>query len=523
MSFLESNKKVFLILFSIYFLVNIPMLLNFNGIYWDDWTLVGHSLETLNITFFGAVGYSGYATSYLHYFMINELGIYSYRIFTFILLFLSGWFIFKILSTISIFSSQDRFFITILFLVAPLYSAKIALIDFPYTFYSFLFFLGFLILSSYIYRLNLFVRVMVLIIFFFSFFVNSLLVFYAVVLLYIFYKIYNIKLNFIQNSILFVKTKIDFIILPILFFIVKSIWFVSSGAHGSDYNKISIFAMLNPFSYLKSFSYSFVEPIAISFASKGFGILFVIIVFLMVFFRKKLNFSQNCEENPSYKLSLLFLGVIVFIFGAMPYIAVGKVPTSEDWLSRFQLLLPLGFSLVLFYTLKLILKKEIFTNTIIICIIAFSFFHIKEQIMYNIDWFYQKSIIENFKENEEIKNNTTFIIDNKIQDKFAKNRVFRFYEINGMSKNIFFDDKRLFANSIKEIELYKQYKNYDEYNFKSWVYESPKLLLITNNLEFNNLRFKDKIKYFIKLKYFEFFNPQEFKKLVKDLVEIKVK
>src|SRR5690606_9679610 len=149
-----------------------------------------------------------------------------------------------------------------------------------------------------------FVRVMVLIIFFFSFFVNSLLVFYAVVLMYMFYKIYDIKLNFIQNSILFVKTKIDFIILPILFFIVKSIWFVSSGAHGPDYNKISIFAMLNPFSYLKSFSYSFVEPIAISFASKGFGILFVIIVFLMILFRKKLNFLKNYEENLSYTLSL---------------------------------------------------------------------------------------------------------------------------------------------------------------------------------------------------------------------------
>jgi len=364
---------------------------------------------------------------------------------------------------------------------------------------------------------------MVLIIFFFSFFVNSLLVFYAVVLLYIFYKIYNTKLNFIQNSILFVKTKIDFIILPILFFIVKSIWFVSSGAHGSDYNKISIFAMLNPFNYLQSFSYSFVEPIAISFTSKGFGILLVIIVFLMVLFRKKLNFSQNCEENPSYKLSLLFLGVIVFIFGAMPYIAVGKVPTSEDWLSRFQLLLPLGFSLVLFYTLKLILKKEIFTNTIIICIIAFSFFHIKEQIMYNIDWFYQKGIIENFEENEEIKNNTTFIIDNKIQDKFAKNRVFRFYEINGMSKNIFFDDKRLFANSIKEIELYKQYKNYDEYNFKSWFYKEPKVLLIRDNNNFQKLGIRAKLQYFIKLKYFELFNEEKFKKLVKELVEIEVK
>ena len=52
MSLLESNKKVFLILFSIYFLVNIPMLLNFNGIYWDDWTLVDQSIETLNRFFF---------------------------------------------------------------------------------------------------------------------------------------------------------------------------------------------------------------------------------------------------------------------------------------------------------------------------------------------------------------------------------------------------------------------------------------------------------------------------------------
>lgn len=523
MSFLESNKKVFLILFSIYFLVNIPMLLNFKGVYWDDWTLVSQSIETLNRTFFDAVGYSGYVVSYLHYFMINELGIYSYRLFTFVLLFLSGWFVFKILSTISMFSLQDRFFITILFLTAPLFSAKIALIDFPYTFFSFLFFLAFLILSSYIYRLNLLVRIIVLIIFFFSFFVNSLLVFYALVLLYVYYKIYDTKLNFVKNSILFIQTKIDFILLPILFFVVKSIWFVSSGAHGSDYNKISILSMLNPTKYLFSFYFSFIEPIIISISNKNlvFFILFIIVVFII--FRKKSILIRNDVVDLKLNLVLLVLGTLIFILGSMPYIAVGKIPTLNDWDSRFQLLLPLGFAMVLFYGLKFIVRTEILNHLIIIFIFLFSFFHIKEQIKYNIDWFYQQSVIENFRYNEDIKNNTTFVVENMVHDKFAKNRVFRFYELNGMSKKAFNDDKRLFVNDKIELDLYNKYKYYDEYNFSSWIYDEPKKLIISKNSNFENLKNKEKNYYLFKLKYFELFDRQKFASLVKNLIQIEVK
>lgn len=523
MFFLESNKKVFSILFVMYFIVNIPILINFNGIYWDDWTLIGQSLETLNRTFFNAIGYSGYMISYLHYFMINELGVYSYRLFTFILLFLSGWFVFKILSTVSIFSLKDRFFITILFLIAPLYSAKIALIDFPYTLYSFLFFLGFFILSSYIYRLNIFIRMIILLIFFLSFLVNSLLVFYAIVLIYMFYRLYDTKLSFIKNSILFLKTKLDFLFLPIVFFIVKSIWFVSRGAHGSEYNKISIFNMINPIGYLKTISYSFFEPIFILVGDKYFGLLIGLIIFLLVIFRKKLIFTKNYDENEKYNLGLFLLGLLIFALGTMPYVAVGKIPTSEDWLSRFQLLLPLGFSIVLFYGLKFIVRKEIFTNMIIVIICAFGFFHIKEQTIYNMDWYYQQSIIENFKNNEDLRQHTTFIIENTVKDKFAKSRDFRFYEINGMSKKIFGDDKRLFVNNKKEIELYKEYKNYDEYSFKSWFYEDPKVLLIRDNNNFQKLVIKEKLQYFMKLKYFELFNEEKFKELVKELVEIEVK
>lgn len=186
MNFLESNKKVFWILFSIYFIVNIPFLLNYNGIYWDDWVIVDQDLETLNAMFTQAVGYAGYIISYLHYFMINYLGVFSYRVLTFLLLFFSGWFVYKILSDLSIFSSKDRFFLTIFFLVAPLYNAKVALINFPYTLFSFIFFLAFYLLSNTYENLVIRKRIFILSLFFISFLVNSILVFYAIVLIYIF-------------------------------------------------------------------------------------------------------------------------------------------------------------------------------------------------------------------------------------------------------------------------------------------------------------------------------------------------
>ena len=361
MSFLENNKKVFLVLFTIYFIINIPLLINFNGIYWDDWTLVGHSLDTLNRTFFEAVGYAGYFFAYMHYHMINYLGVYSYRLLTFILLFLNSYFVFKILYAIPIFSSKDRFFITLFFLIAPLYDAKIALIDFSYTLHSTLFFFAFYILSATLNDLRPLKRILILVLFFISFLVNPLLVFYAMVLVYIFYKSYNSQICFLNNVAYYIKNNFDFILLPVLFFIVKSIWFLSSEVYRSDYNKISIYAILNPVLYAKSFVAGFLEPILTSlniFSSITAVFIFFAIVCFYIF--KKMH-TVNCNHDNKNNMVLIILSVFVFAFGAMPYIAVGKIPASEDWSSRFQLLLPLGFAMVLYYGLGFLFKIKVYS------------------------------------------------------------------------------------------------------------------------------------------------------------------
>ena len=49
------------------------------------------------------------------------------------------------------------------------------------------------------------------------------------------------------------------------------------------------------------------------------------------------------------------------------------------------------------------------------------------------------------------------------------------------------------------------------------------VLLIRDNNNFQKLGTRAKLQYFMKLKYFELFNEEKFKKLVKELVEIEVK
>lgn len=508
MNFLESDKKVFWILFSIYFIVNIPFLLNYNAIYWDDWVIVDQDLETLNTMFTQAVGYAGYIITYMHYFMINYLGVFSYRVLTFLLLFFSGWFVFKILNTVVLFSRKDAIFLIIFFLLAPLYNGKIALINFPYTLFSFIFFLAFYLLSNAYGNLVIRKRIFILSLFFISFLVNSILVFYAIVLIYIFYVNYSLNKNIFKNIIYFIKTNMDFIFLPIIFYIIKSVWFKPFGAY-ERYNEINLVLGFDLETYKQLFLFNFFEPILLSI--KPFFGIFICCFFAFTLYSIIINKSK--EELPKTNNILFLFGIIIFLLGSFPYLVVAKMPMLSDWFSRFQILLPLGFSFILYYCLNFVFRKSIKIFLSLILIFSFSMFHISEQIKYNIDWLYQQSIIENFENNEIIKKNTTFIVLSNLENSLAQNRQLRVYELNGMSKLAFKDDSRLFISNETEIEKYKKYQLNKNYNFLSWKFTKPIYLRLIGS---------DKNKLNIgtigRLKYLEITNKEEFKKEIKDLV-----
>jgi hypothetical protein len=50
------------------------------------------------------------------------------------------------------------------------------------------------------------------------------------------------------------------------------------------------------------------------------------------------------KEKNNTKYNLLFIvGLIAFLLALMPYLATNKMPASDDFITRFQILLPLGF------------------------------------------------------------------------------------------------------------------------------------------------------------------------------------
>ncbi|MCS6955192.1 MAG: hypothetical protein NZM44_02420, partial [Candidatus Calescibacterium sp.] len=124
----NTNFGNFLLIFGIYFLSNIFFISNTDGIYWDDWCLYNHSLDNIQQMFIEAVGYLGYPISYLHYYLTN-VGIFSYRIITFICIFVQGIFLYKIFEKLEFLEKKHIPLLVTIFLISPLYSAKIALIN----------------------------------------------------------------------------------------------------------------------------------------------------------------------------------------------------------------------------------------------------------------------------------------------------------------------------------------------------------------------------------------------------------
>lgn len=531
MNFMQSDNKSILVLFIIYMIANSFLFLNYNGIYWDDWALYGHSFETINNMFLQVSGNAAYPMSLLHYSLLNMgNGVFIYRLLTVVLLFLSGIFIYKILKNINILSSQDRFIIVLFMLLAPLYSAKIALIDFPYTLFSTIFFFAFYILAKNINDLSIATRIFVLILFFSSFLTNSLLVFYAVPLGYILYISYDKGISFSKNIIQFIKIKLDFIILPIVFIIIKSIYFVPNGLY-QNYNKIDLASFTNSIweNFEQTFLLSFKVPILQSIDLLNYWVIFFIFLILLIMpfldaFKEKNQ--GDMSKNDSY---LFIMGLVIFLLGSFPYLVVGKIPQMSDWESRHQLLLPLGFSLIVYFGIKLILNILSFKQIAkfflyFILILSFIIFHIKDNIFYNIDSMYQQSIIENFRQSDTIRNNSTFIYSIELNSKFVRGRTLRFYEINGLSKEAFKVDNRLFSISKEEIFINSKFKDFKQYNFSCWDYSTPFFITISDNLDskFNKGKIQSII-FLLKLKYWEIFNNDKFRNEVKKLVTMKIR
>ena len=228
------------------------------------------------------------------------------------------------------------------------------------------------------------------------------------------------KSNQAKELSTFVLKKIDYFLLPLLYFSLKYTYFVPQGIYTNYNNHFSIVNL-------------FFTPIRQIFNSGYFILQYeanLVILSILIFCVSWI--MPNLEGKvilPFRRLKVFCFGIICCIIILFPYWILGLLPTFTDWTSRHQLLMPFGVSFI-FITIYCLLKNSYQSIFLVVIISTAIYINISNYAILFRDWNKQKSLaleIENTK--IDLKNKVVFISDNSFK---AWNRSFRNYEWNGI-------------------------------------------------------------------------------------------
>lgn len=426
-------------LFLLYAVAHFGILLIPNAIFWDDWVI-------FNVTSAGILRIWQMAGSilniegYSHVAMLS-VGPWTYKVLTFILMFFSGIALWKILEKQKWIDTNSRFLITLFFLLLPLNSARVALINFRYTLCAFAFFVAWSLLGKKRFRL------LSLLLFFFCFTTNSLLFFYALPIAEWYFRDGN-KLTF-SNAIKWGLSRLDFFILPFIFWFIKTRFYKPYGLYAT-YNE-----NFNPKNLIA-------DPILMfeDLTKLHINVLFLFFFLALGYWLLNLPTPEQ-EQKSSRRLGLL--GLIALGAGLFPYWIVGAIPTFQDWSSRHQLLMPLGVACLVVAMLNAF-KSET-SKAVAVFMVAFCLaLNCQNYVDFFKDWSKQKEFLSLVLADPKIKEAKFIVIDDRTSN--ALNRNYRFYEWNGLMKLAFKDQTR-FAVSLQELQPY-QNGEYDRFVSESY-------------------------------------------------------
>jgi len=418
-------------------------LLFLDAVYWDDWELFNADDQVV-LEIFKEAGVIWNWVGYLHISML-KIGPPLYRITVLVLGYLCGVLLWKLLGTIRGLATDERFWISVLFLVLPLNPVKFTLINAPVILCLFAFFLGWYLIVT---RRGVVFRGLSLILFLFSFNMNSLLVFYLLPIAHFAWLSAGTEW---KSFIRWGARNILFILAPVLFFWFKNHFFVPYGL-SQGYNTISlglIFKALLP-----------LPVIAIAF----YGI-------------NRMTGGWRANRWMIFVCG----GMFVTWLAIFPYLAVGKVPSFNDWGSRHQLLMPLGGAIILVGVGSLLRNLPRVCGTAMIGSIFCCIYFMGSL---TVDWWKQQEIIKLLAQSPEVRVARTIVIVDDAKKFNAFGRKYRFYEFNGWLKKAFGEETRFAVNDF-ELEgvaskhLPDSYRKYVSTRLASgdYIWSAPDLMV----------------------------------------------
>lgn len=423
LSYLIPNGKMkhdCFLLFVIYTLAFGLMLLNTKGYYWDDWGLIGNfSFDSMNQQFLqnGNIWYGYFEWIFIS---LQPYGIPLFRFFTFFSFFVCALCVYHIAKSLKILKTYELFFIVAFFLLLPFNTiSRNALINAPYTLCYLLFFLAFFLVSVKSTQ-HILGRILTLTLFFISFTMNSLLIFYILPLMYMLYT-HKAYTSFKSLWIWLIK-HFDFIILPIAFYAIKIIFFKPYGLY-EGYNAVSASGFFKAF--IKVPIFSFLHLLQTSFFLLGSLCIIAFIlgaIALIYHFKHKLLTKRDMLG--------VGLGFIIMWAGMFSYVVVFKYSSFGNLDDRFSILESLGAGIIIVFLINMLTKNTSYKMWILSCLTLCALhYNITSQQKVFLAYLKQVSVFEQLMQNPIFLSQDTFRIYGDANRGIGGES---FYQLNGI-------------------------------------------------------------------------------------------
>lgn len=455
MSEKKTDLKNTLIIIFVYIISN-WLLLVVTGYWWDDSVVRDLNRHELGELYSKTGSVFGDLFAYI---MIAFR--HSYKAVTFFAGMLSCILLYLFLRKSEIFEEKECFWIGLLFTIIPINDARMTYICFPYTICFFLFLFAVYLVPLWKKNAGVgrwIIRALTWVLLFVSYSTASLLVYTGLILLCLYYIDVknNLRKNVKEIMTSFLKSvlaNIDYVILPCVFFVIKSLFFQPYGNY-ENYNVVSvgnviISALKAPFAVactLYNVINSNISIIKSHYLLAGLIILFSLVS--GVYVRRKAVFSKGKIEPRD--IVLFLIGIIAFVAGLFPYTVVGRTygVFTRGVAGRDSMLLGIGLAMCIFYGVKIVFADWMGTVCYLTVIMFGVLYFNSCYLQYQREWYEELELEKKIVTNKEIVDNNTFwVVFN--YEKPCGTGVF--YYLNMNAYKIFGDQTRYFVSSISNL------------------------------------------------------------------------
>lgn len=481
------------------------MLIN-PGLYWDDWVWIFHSNQE-RIQSSRELGnfWGGYVGNALYALKQSALVM---RAMAFLAWLAAACACAGSLRKVLNLPRVDVLFIALLFALFPVANIRyISSLTF-YNIYLASFWIGTALTLSCISNSTRYKRIISLCLFFFSFYLNSIILVYGLLVFYLIYQDFkSCLLKFQKNDdsktleaigLHVCSRRLDFLVLPFVFVGIKRIFSVQSTFY-DNYNTITMANAIAGLKYFPTFFPKFVLGITKQFIALGLLmqlIVCAVTVAGLIFGVCRRPLQAKSSRGPT--VTTFLLGLCLCAIAIIPYLVVGKIPVMSDFYeSRHYILTPPGIGLVTIGLINLITRRSADFATV--CKYGVIAFLVAAATTINIsfclglwnDNFRQQAIFKNITENIPIYNSaSTIVFDENIPKSIYMHRKIWGYEYTGYLINVVREKNHLGISpeELTEIcegmdSLFTSEKHRRRYNLDNYDVDGAQLMVKIRELK----------------------------------------